>query len=52
MMDLQDAGVFVIVAGAVVFLVRRVLPTKPEPAKTFVPLTQVKHRRDHDASCH
>jgi hypothetical protein len=51
-MGIQDVGVFVIVAGAVVFLVRRVLPVRSEPAQTIVPLTSIKHRRDHDAGCH
>jgi hypothetical protein len=51
-MGWQDLAVLLIVGGAVVFLVRRVLPGKPEPAQTFVPLTQVKRRRDHDAGCH
>jgi hypothetical protein len=51
-MGMQDVGVFVIVAAAVVFLVRRVLPGRSAPPQTIVPLTSIKHRRDHDASCH
>jgi len=51
-MNWQDLGVLVIVSGAVLFLVRRVFPSRPKAAETFVPLGAIKHRREHEKSCH
>ena len=51
-MSLQDVGVFVIVAGAVAFLVRRILPRRSTPAQSFVPLASITRRRDRDGNCH
>ncbi len=51
-MGWQDVGVLVIVATAVAFLVRRLVPSRAEPAQTFVPLGQIRTRRQHDENCH
>ena len=51
-MTLQDLGVLLIVSGAVLFLVRRVIPGRQKPAETFVPLGSIKHRREHEKNCH
>lgn len=49
----QDAGVAMVVAGAVAFLVRRLFPAAAprRGAATFVPLSSVKARRD-PPGCH
>jgi hypothetical protein len=51
-MGWQDVGVLVIVTSAVAFLVRRLVPGRAEGAQTFVPLGQIKTRREHDQNCH
>lgn len=54
-MSWQDAGVVIVVAGAVAFLARRLFPAAAprQGASTFVPLATVrsKARRDPPA-CH
>jgi hypothetical protein len=51
-MTWQDLGVLLVVAGAVLFLLRRMLPGRQKAAQTFVPLDAIKHRREHDKGCH
>jgi hypothetical protein len=51
-MGVQDVGVFLIVASAVVFLVLRVVPRRSDRAETFVPIEQLKRRRDDKTNCH
>jgi hypothetical protein len=51
-MDWQAAGVVAIVAGAVYFLAQRMLARRRrrKGTQTFVPLSAIKKRSDHD--CH
>ena len=51
-MDWQAAGVVAVVSGAVYFLARRMLTRRRRRpgTLTFVPLSSVKKRPDHD--CH
>ena len=50
-MDWQTAGVVAIVSGAVYFLARRMLTRRRRKGtQTFVPLSSIKKRHDHD--CH
>ena len=51
-MDWQAAGVVAVVSGAVYFLVQRMLTRRRrrKGAQTFVPLSSMKKRPDHD--CH
>jgi hypothetical protein len=52
----QEAGVVVIVSGAVVFLARRLFgrlgPKKKTGTVTFVPLGKVKRGSEPGAGCH
>lgn len=51
----QDFGVFLIVAGAVLFLFRRVFVRRrkrSQPAQTFIPLTAIKKRTEGGGGCH
>ena len=56
MIGWQDAAVFLIVFGAVAFLVRRIVPSRasgPKGTQTFVPMGSIKRRREHDRDgCH
>jgi hypothetical protein len=48
-MGWQDFAVLLVVAGAVVFLLRRFVmpsPGRPRPQSTFIPLGDVKRRDD------
>jgi hypothetical protein len=51
-MDWQVAGVVAVVSGAVYFLARRMLARRRrrQGTQTFVPLSSIKKRPDHD--CH
>ena len=52
-MEWQTASVVAIVAGAVYFLAQRMFVTRrrrKQPAQTFVPLSSVRRRSNHD--CH
>jgi hypothetical protein len=54
-MGWQDIGVFLIVAGALVFLFRRVFVRRrqrTQPAQTFIPLAAIKKRTDEGGGCH
>jgi hypothetical protein len=52
-MDWQTAGVVAVVSGAVYFLAQRLFANRrrrKQPAGTFVPLSSIRKRSDHD--CH
>jgi len=56
-MTWQDVAVFLVVAGAVLFLVGRNVTLKrrrKRPAETFVPLTALRKRsnKPDDSACH
>lgn len=44
-MTWQEAGVVLVVGGAIVYIVRKfLLPAKPAKKPTFIPLSQLKSR--------
>lgn len=57
-MNWQEIGVAIVVAGAVAFLVSRVIGRRrrEKPAQTFVPLSSIRTRREPPAGdgpgCH
>jgi hypothetical protein len=54
-MTWQDVAVFIVVAGAVLFLVGRnvnLRRRRSRPAETFVPLTTLKKSSKSDEHCH
>lgn len=55
-MDWQQAGVWVIVGGAVLFLIGRIVGLRrrrSRQAQSFVPIAALKKSRDaRDRSCH
>jgi hypothetical protein len=54
-MSWQDVAVFLVVAGAVLFLIGRnvnLRRRRNQPAETFVPLTALKKSKSDDPCCH